>query len=279
MYDKQRVITLALSQVGYREKASNANLDDPTANAGSGNYTKYARDLDAIKGFYNGPKQGYAYCDVFVDWCFVKAFGVVGAKELLCQPDNSCGAGCYYSAWYFEQHKQFHERDPQAGDQIFFSYREGEVSHTGLVVEVTSSSVFTVEGNTSDGVYKRSYPLSDARIYGYGRPNWNATPSEQADPEPAQDATPAPTPIDTSTIPPVCTITIPMVRPGDVGEAVKAAQILLIGRGFSCGIWGADGDYGSATRGAVERFQRKYSLEVDGIIGKESWLKLIKGVS
>ncbi len=35
------VIAIALAEVGYREKASNASLDDPLANAGSGNWTRY----------------------------------------------------------------------------------------------------------------------------------------------------------------------------------------------------------------------------------------------
>jgi len=93
MYDKQKVIDLALSQVGYHETGNNV--------------TKYAAELDQIKGFYNGPKNGYAWCDVFVDWCFVKSYGVVGAKELLCQPDNSAGAGCLFSANYFKNKGQF----------------------------------------------------------------------------------------------------------------------------------------------------------------------------
>ena len=33
-------------------KKSNSQLSHKTANAGSGNYTKYARDLDAVEGFY-----------------------------------------------------------------------------------------------------------------------------------------------------------------------------------------------------------------------------------
>ena len=40
MNSAQQVISIALAEVGYREKASNASLDDPAANAGSGNWTK-----------------------------------------------------------------------------------------------------------------------------------------------------------------------------------------------------------------------------------------------
>lgn len=256
MYDKQRVIDLALSQCGYHEQGNN--------------YTKYAADLDAIKGFYNGPKNGYAWCDVLVDWCFVKAYGVVGAKELLCQPDNSCGAGCSFSADYFRQHGRFHEHGPQTGDQIFFSYKEGEVSHTGLVVEVTGYSVVTVEGNSSDMVAKRSYPLSDARIYGYGRPDWGAEEDEPQDGQGVivvDDPTPTPKPVTVSGL--------PMLRQGMKGEVVRAAQFLLNGRGASCGKWGADGDFGPATYGAVYAFQRRNGLEPDGIIGPQTWAKLL----
>ena len=68
---RQRLLATAIAEVGYLEKKTNKNLDSKTANAGYNNYTKYARDLDAISGFYNGKKQGYAWCDMFVDWCFV----------------------------------------------------------------------------------------------------------------------------------------------------------------------------------------------------------------
>ena len=112
-YNPQKVIDVALSQVGYHEKASNAELDDFKANSGDGNWTKFARDMDALSGFYNGRKQGFAWCDVFVDWCFVQAYGRAGAQFLLCQPDNSAGAGCSGSAQYFRNKGQFHEKNPQ----------------------------------------------------------------------------------------------------------------------------------------------------------------------
>ena len=84
-YDRNIALNVARGELGYHEKNSNAYLDDKTANSGSGNYTKYARDLDALGYFYNGPKQGFPYCDVGYDWCLVKAYGVEAALELLCQ--------------------------------------------------------------------------------------------------------------------------------------------------------------------------------------------------
>lgn len=172
-YDRQKVIDLALSQVGYLEKASNAELDSFTANAGDKNWTKYARDLDSMSRFYNGRKNGFAWCDVFVDWCFVQAYGRAAAQKLLCQPDDSAGAGCSFSAGYFRSKGQFYINNPQPGDQIFFGSGPNNVWHTGLVVSVGNNHVYTVEGNTTDSVGKRSYRLDDSSIYGYGRPNWN----------------------------------------------------------------------------------------------------------
>ena len=74
MTEREKVLSIALGEVGYQEKETDAFLDSVSENAGDENFTKYARDLDAID-FYNGDKNGYAWCDVFVDWCFVKAFG------------------------------------------------------------------------------------------------------------------------------------------------------------------------------------------------------------
>lgn len=254
MYDKQKVIDLALSECGYHETGNN--------------YTKYAADLDAINGFYNGPKNGYAWCDVFVDWCFVKCYGVVGAKELLCQPDNSCGGGCSFSANYFRQHGQFYETGPQPGDQIFFSYRAGEVSHTGLVVEVTRNTVVTVEGNTSDMVAKRTYALSEKTIYGYGRPNWGAGSTDEGQGEIVAPDEPEPS-VD------LPTKGLPLLRFGSKGESVVAMQGILIARKCSCGPWGADGDFGKDTEAALLAFQRRNDLAADAKCGPVTWAKLL----
>lgn len=58
-----------------------------------------------------------------------------------------------------------------------------------------------------------------------------------------------------------------VLRRGMKGDEVKAAQILLIGWGCSCGPDGADGDFGPATEGAAMKFQWQHNLTVDGVIG------------
>ena len=176
------VIKVARAEKGYLEKASKSDLDSKTDNAGDKNYTKYARDLDRISGFYNGRKNGVAWCDVFVDWCFVQAFGVANAKRLLCQPNKSCGAGCKYSMQYYKSKGRL-VSSPKPGDQIFFTSSDGSsISHTGLVYKVDSKYVYTVEGNTSSesgvipnggAVAEKKYSLSYERIAGYGRPAYD----------------------------------------------------------------------------------------------------------
>lgn len=60
-----KVIAVAAAEIGYKEKASNSQLDNKTANAGSKNYTKYARDFDQkYPQWYNGKKNGFAWCDM-----------------------------------------------------------------------------------------------------------------------------------------------------------------------------------------------------------------------
>lgn len=179
----ERLIATAKAEEGYLEKATNAKLDSKTANAGSNNWTKYARDLDNIGNIYNGKKNGYAWCDVFVDWCFIKTFGVDLAMRLLCQPYGGAGAGCTYSVQYYKQKDQFHKSNPQAGDQIFFTNDGGKTSyHTGLVIAVGNGKVYTIEGNTSSApgvvpnggcVRTKSYNLTATYICGYGRPDWS----------------------------------------------------------------------------------------------------------
>lgn len=70
---------------------------------------------------------------------------------------------------------------------------------------------------------------------------------------------------------------IPLVKRGSRGELVRAAQYLLEGRGFPCGTYGADGDFGASTEKATKAFQLDRGLESDGIIGDKTWTRLLLG--
>lgn len=58
------------------------------------------------------------------------------------------------------------------------------------------------------------------------------------------------------------------LRKGMKGEDVKKLQEALINLGYDLGKCGADGDFGSATKRAVEAFQKAKGLKADGIAGK-----------
>lgn len=179
----KKLIAIAAAEIGYHEKASNANLDDKPANSGSANWTKYARDL-AAAGYYNGSKNGYAWCDVFVDWCFYRLAGMDAAKAqaIECQT-GPLGAACIFSRQYYQQQGRLFPI-PEPGDQVFFQ-QGGEITHTGIVETVNGGTITTIEGNSGDQVARRSYALSNAYIKDFGRPKFDADDGSD---------TPAPTP-------------------------------------------------------------------------------------
>ena len=191
MTPQERLLATAQAEIGYLEKASNAQLDDKTANAGTNNFTKFARDLDAIGNIFNGKKQGFDWCAVFALWCYVKTFGVETAMKMTGFAYNGLAAGVKYAANYYKNKGRFYTRNPQPADQIFFYGSTTSVwQHTGLVEKVEGGKVYTIEGNTTGasgvvynggGVARKSYALNYSRIAGYGRPDWTLVKEDDDD--------------------------------------------------------------------------------------------------
>ena len=152
------IINLALTEVGYK---------------GNNKYNKYAEFIDKnYPDFYNTKKNGCDWCDIFVDYLFIKAYGYENALRLTCQPLYSCGAGCTFSYGYYKDKGQT-GKTPKLGAQIFFISDDGKtLRHTGIVVDYDYETVTTVEGNVGDTVCKKTYTRLNKKIYGYGYPKY-----------------------------------------------------------------------------------------------------------
>lgn len=285
MATAKQVVDIALAEIGYKEKASNKDLDIATANAGTGNWTKYARDLWNA-GYYNGNKNGYAWCDVFVDWCFYKAFGKTEGQLIECQTGD-LGASCPYSAGYYKAQGRY-DTTPKVGDQVFFQ-QGGDLCHTGLVVEVTSSQVITVEGNTSDMVAKRTYNRTSTYIAGYGHPKYDGTEITPAE-APSQTTTETTATTETadkteSNLGTIVTVYVNTVKYGSVGAQVKTVQRILSSRGITDNAGAkieVDGQFGNSTKQAVIKLQKQLfpqnPSEWDGIVGVKMWSAMLKSL-
>lgn len=246
MTQANKVVDFAKSQVGYKETPTNIN--------------KYAAEIDKDFGdFYNGKKQGAAWCDVFVDYCFIKCFGEAEALRLLCQPKKSTGAGTVYSYGFYKKNKQV-GKIPRVGSQIFFGKTEKGINHTGLVIDVKGGKVFTIEGNKNNQVAACTYDVNDSSIYGYGYPAYEDSEKDD-DVIPAKEG--------------IVMIEMPALERGAKGEAVKTLQILLNNKfGERLDI---DGSFGLKTYNSVCKYQRAKNLQpVDGYVGAGTWNALLK---
>ncbi len=220
---------------------------------------------------YNGHKplaRGYKvkYTDA---WCatFVSAVSVAcGYTDIL---PTECGCGQMVEL--FQKKGSWVESDshkPRPGDIIFYDWDDsgkgdntGWPDHVGIVESVSDSTITVIEGNYSNSVKRRYIAVNAKQIRGYGVPKY--------DKETEEVNTEVKTEVKT------VSVKIPQLTKGCKGDSVKALQILLIANGYSCGKAGADGDFGSATDAAVRAFQKANGLTVDGIVGENTWEKLL----
>ena len=63
------------------------------------------------------------------------------------------------------------------------------------------------------------------------------------------------------------------MRKGARGKITKLLQEKLVSLGYNTN--GVDGIFGSATDNAVRLYQRANNLVVDGIVGKNTWRKIL----
>lgn len=255
MASVQEYVDKAVSFNGYLEKATNAQLDNFTANAGDNNYTRFARDYDAYMSVgthpnsqaWSGTLQRQPWCAVFV--CTIAIY--LGISDL----DFPKFAYCPYGIQYFKNIGAYTARasaSPQAGDIIFFTNGK-ESNHVGIVTKVSGSTVYTIEGNTSSAsgvvdnggcVRNKSYDKNNTRIHGYGRPVYSELKADKYGCYYEMDKS--------------------IVNEGYIGTNVKAIQERLVLLGYSVGKAGIDGDYGADTVAAVKQFQKDVLLSPTG---------------
>ena len=178
------IIERAKYYIGYLEKKSPKDLEDFTANAGNGNYTKFQPEA--------GAGNGDEWCQYFVDAMFVEIGGSIKeARRRLWMGGSGAMTGYTPEAKKcFVDVKQFRTSGaPVPGDICYFYIaNKGRVGHVGIVVWVDpgEKTFGTVEGNTRVDVYadnggcvaEHEYSYEHIggtnRVNGFGRPLYDA---------------------------------------------------------------------------------------------------------
>lgn len=250
MTEIEKIIEIAKDEIGYIEKKTKDNLEGKTENIGNNNFTKYAEYMDNLN-VYNGKKQGYPWCDIFIDWCFVQSFGRERASELLI----GWSAGCTQDYNWFKTKGQI-VVDPQVGDLVFFK----ELSHIGIVENIDKEKIYTIEGNSSKQdelvtnggmVVEKAYNLKSEDIYGYARPKYKDKVNENSKDN-----------VD---------IKYSLIKIGSNGLLVRNAQEKLVQKGYVLSKYGVDGIFGKETENMVKQLQKDANIKIDGIIGDDTW--------
>lgn len=259
---RQKLVSLAASYLGCNE------LD--------GSHRK-------IIDIYNGHKPlARSYTVTYTDaWCatFVSAMAIQrGLTDIM---PTECGCGqmveLYRKLGRWEERDDHREVKP--GDVIFYDWDDsglgddtGWPEHVGIVCEVGEAWLKIIEGNLSNAVKYRQIGRNAKFIRGFGLPDFGSKADEEK-----QEPVPEVLPQEPAEKKEGYTMELRTLKKGCKGEDVRALQILLIGRGYSCGSYGADASFGSATYAAVRKYQKNKGLAVDGIVGKATMGSLLGG--
>lgn len=189
----------------------------------------------------------YPWCAAFVCWLFKKE-----PQKILRSASCSAILNDYTKRGQVV-------KTPEPGDIVFFKFSKGtaKAEHIGIVVEVKGNTVITVEGNTSfddkgsqdngGAVAKRT---RKSCIVAYARPIYDEEPQKEPD--------------------------RPVIKYKDTGSWVRILQGKLIILGYKTMGVKCLGTFDIFTERAVKDFQTKHNLDVDGVVGPETWAALYK---
>lgn len=207
-------------------------------------------------------------------WCagFVTALAVkCGLTAII-----PCECSCPYMINIAKARGIWKEADnytPQPADLILYDWADsgygdnvGTPDHIGVVEKVTANTITVIEGNYDNSVKRRKIEVNARYIRGYIVPLYTV---ETITPNTTSEKVNKPKEVKT------VNIKMKVLSKGINDVQVKTLQTLLIGKGYSCGKAGVDGQFGEATKKAVESFQKAKKLTVDGIVGANTWNALV----
>lgn len=266
----EKLIDTAIAELGYLEKSSEAVkanrsvLYEKTAGAGKDNYTKFWAETKPTF-------QGQAWCQDFVYYCFVRTFGKELAHKMLFL--DSWKVGDKWDNFYtpdWANNFKLNDASVQTsgcrvGDIVYFK-NSSRIHHVGIVTEVTSSYILTIEGNTSavdevviangGGVFQKRYtrtPNGIDKVAWYGRPKYS---------------------LYTEGRPTIAKGYKDSERGGNHCYQLQHALNDLEFTDDEGKYLAEDGSCGSRTVQALKSFQYAYQLEVTGICNDATWEKL-----
>lgn len=233
----QDVLAVAVRELGYRELGDNRNK------------------FGAWYGMDYQP-----WCAMFVSYCFY----TVGLPLPITTRKGF--AYCPYGvAWFKDKDRWF--STPQIGDVVFYNWSgDGVADHVGIVESINSDgSVYSIEGNTSlnndsNGGEVMRRKRGRSVILGFGRPLYTQTPNPRREPNyPKWSGR-------------YITLTTPYMK----GNDILTWQLRMIERGWDLGSGGSTGDgdtgvFDERCFKVLKQFQTEKKLEVDGVLGSESW--------
>lgn len=194
-----------------------------------------------------------AWCAMFVSWCADQSGNTAYIPRHAYTPAGA--------AWFANRGR--FDRTPRVGSLAFYDVSGmGRISHVGIVESVTAGGAwYAIEGNSNASGSRTGGQVCRVRRTtlgtfrgGFGHPDYPAVAITAARP---WDGT--------------------LLRTGSRGAAVGAIQSGLNRALAAAGRQPlvVDGVFGSRTAAAVRWFQQARGLEVDGIIGRQTWTALV----
>lgn len=214
-------------------------------------------------------------CSSLVIYCYDTAFKEAGVSPT----PSQCGASytgnmlAGFTRCGFKAMRDDHGAGLKVGDVLL-----NEARHTAIVCAVNPVKVVNARGDI-DGVAGDSTG-TEIRIQPYWSFPWDwvLRYEPNAVEKPTESSTVGQQMADHI----IANRERPTIQFGSTGDAVMLAQAILVDLGYlnrgGKDYTNVDGDFGLLTKSAVLGFQSHEKLTIDGIVGKNTWAKLLEAI-